>query len=136
MQVVAQIQYTRCGQIGIGQGMNSTVFLAHDPQLCGYFAVKEIEKSRLGNDVTLYFAEAQAMFATSHPNIVPIQYACETVTHIVLAMPHFASGSLATRISSNYHYNRVHSDCSRGSEWRRQDSQRQPYSLRSQAVER
>jgi len=100
MQILATIEYDRGNQIGVGQGMNSKVFLARDPQLGGEIAVKEIEKATFVNGVTSYFEEAQAMFATTHPNIVPIQYACETPTHIVLAMPYFANGSLALRILS------------------------------------
>ena len=40
------------------------------------------------------------MFANAHRNIVPIQYACETATQIMLAMPYYSRGSLAARISS------------------------------------
>src|ERR1700681_3687670 len=98
MQVVAEIQYDRGNQIGVGQGMNSMVFLANDPQLGGQFAVKEIQKIKFGNDIDSYFAEAQTMFATANPSIVPIQYACQTTTHVALAMPYFANGSLAPRI--------------------------------------
>jgi serine/threonine protein kinase len=98
MEVVAEIRYDRGNQIGIGQGMNSLVYLADDPQLGGQLAVKEIEKNKFGNDIARYFAEAQVMFATAHPNIVPIQYACQTASHIVLAMPYFVKGSLASRI--------------------------------------
>jgi len=55
MEILAEIRYERGNQIGIGQGMNSTVFLATDPQLQGPIAVKEIPKSRLGNSVPRYF---------------------------------------------------------------------------------
>jgi serine/threonine protein kinase len=80
--------------------MNSEVFKAYDPQLGGEFAVKVIEKSRFGGDITRFFEEAQSMFANAHRNIVPIQYACEDSTHIMLAMPYYSRGSLAARISS------------------------------------
>ena len=79
--------------------MNSTVYLAYDPQLGGRFAAKEVQKCRFGKDIARYFSEAQVMFATSHPNVVPIQYACQIASHVVLAMPYFARGSLAFRIS-------------------------------------
>lgn len=98
MQVVASIEYDRCAQIGAGQGMNSKVFLASDPQLGAQLAVKEIEKGNFVNRIPDYFAEAQTMFASAHPSIVPIQYACQTSTHIALAMPYFPKGSLATRV--------------------------------------
>jgi serine/threonine protein kinase len=101
MKVVAEVQYEKVQQIGVGQGMNSEVFLANDPQLGGRVAVKEIAKANLGNSVSDYFQEAKAMFATSHPNIVPIHYACQTPVHIALAMPYFPNGSLASRIDKD-----------------------------------
>jgi serine/threonine protein kinase len=98
MQVVAEIQYEKRHQIGVGQGMNSEVFLAFDPQLGGEIAVKEIAKSKLGNNPSAYFAEAQVMFESAHPNVVPIHCACATADRICLAMPFFRRGSLADRI--------------------------------------
>ena len=96
MKVVATISYDRLHQIGVGQGANSEVYLAKDPQLDGTFVVKEMQKTRL--DPTAYFAEAQAMFASSCKNVVPIQYACQTNDHICLVMPFYPNGSLADRI--------------------------------------
>lgn len=98
MEILAEIRYERGKQIGVGQGMNSTVFLATDPQLQGAIAVKEIPKSRLGNSVARYFEEARVMFASAHPNVVPIRYACQTPAEICLAMPYYPAGSLAARI--------------------------------------
>ncbi len=98
MQVLAEISYTKLKQIGVGQGMNSRVYLADDPQLGGQVAVKEIEKSHLGNDPDRYFLEAEAMFRVAHDNVVPIQYACQTSTLISLAMPYYRNGSLSPRI--------------------------------------
>lgn len=48
MDVRAEITYTKQKQIGVGQGMNSQVFLAFDPQLGGEIAVKEVPKANLG----------------------------------------------------------------------------------------
>ena len=76
------------------------MFKVFDPQLGGEFAVKVIQKSKFGGDITKYFEEAKAMFATAHQNIVPIQYGCEDADHIMLAMPYYANGSLAARIST------------------------------------
>lgn len=100
MQVLANIRYQKLQPIGVGQGMNSEVFLAYDPQLRGNIAVKEIEKRRLGNSVAEYFREAQMMFSVAHRNVVPVQYACETPQHICLAMRYFPQGSLADRIQA------------------------------------
>ncbi len=98
MKVLASISYTKLKQIGVGQGMNSEVYLADDPQLGGRVAVKEIAKSRFGNPAA-YFDEAQAMFQVAHDNVVAVQYACQTPTIISLAMPYYRKGSLADRIS-------------------------------------
>ena len=97
MQVFGTISYTKVRQIGVGQGMNSEVYLADDPQLGGQVAAKEIDKADFANPAA-YFEEAQAMFAVAHDNVVAVQYACETPTTISLVMPYFRNGSLADRI--------------------------------------
>jgi serine/threonine protein kinase len=97
MRVDLTISYTRVRQIGIGQGMNSTVYLANDPQLGGDVAAKEIEKNRFANP-TNYFDETQAMFAVAHDNVIAVQYACQTPDIISLVMPYYRDGSLADRI--------------------------------------
>jgi eukaryotic-like serine/threonine-protein kinase len=101
VEVRAAITYRRLGRIGVGQGMNSEVFRALDPQLNTEIAVKEIQKALMVNPPPNYYAEAQAMFKNAHPNIVPIQYACETGTHVCLAMPYFQSGSLQDLIETH-----------------------------------
>lgn len=101
MQVVAELRYERKQPIGVGEGMNSTVYLSHDPQIGGELAIKEIPKSHFGNVVSRFFQEAQAMFAASHPNVVPVQYGCETPDDVALAMPYFANGSLTKRIATS-----------------------------------
>lgn len=97
MQVLGTISYTKLRQIGVGQGMNSEVYLADDPQLGGQVAAKEIDKGRFANPAA-YFDEAQAMFAVAHDNVVAIQYACQTPAIISLVMPYFRNASLADRI--------------------------------------
>ena len=97
MQVVGSISYTKVKQIGVGQGMNSEVYLADDSQLGGRVAAKEIQKSRFANP-TAYFDEAQAMFALAHENVVAVQYACQTPMIISLVMPYYRKGSLTCRI--------------------------------------
>lgn len=99
MRVVGSICYTKIKQIGVGCGMNSEVYLAHDPQLGGEVAAKEIPKGRFANP-DRYFDEAQAMFAVAHDNVVSVQYACETPETISLVMPYYQKGSLADRIQS------------------------------------
>ena len=99
MKVYGTISYTKIMQIGLGQGMNSEVFLADDPQLGGKVAAKEIEKIYFANPNS-YFTEAQTMFAVAHDNVVAVQYACQTPTTISLVMPYFKHGSLADRIQN------------------------------------
>jgi serine/threonine protein kinase len=99
MQVIGSISYTKLKEIGVGQGMNSKVYLADDPQLGGKVAAKEIEKSRFANPAN-YFNEAQSMFAVTHENVVAVQYACQTSDIISLVMPYYPKGSLADRIQT------------------------------------
>ena len=89
--------YNTLREIGVGEGRNSKVYLADEPQLGGRVAIKEIDKASFG-DPTEYFREAQAMFQTTHDNVVPIHYACETAACISLAMPFYTNGSLTKRI--------------------------------------
>lgn len=100
MKVLAKVAYERLEQIGAGQGMNSIVYRARDPQLAGVIAIKEIEKADFGNDVADYFAEAQAMHETKHDHIVPVHYACATETHVCIAMPFFEKGSFASMVKA------------------------------------
>lgn len=100
MQKLATLTYDPFKQIGAGQGMNSRVFLSTDPQLGGEFAIKEIPKVTFGNSLAAFFQEATTMFACEHPNVVPIQYACETSDEICLAMRYFPRGSLSDRIAT------------------------------------
>lgn len=97
-EVYAQTRYQRLEPIGIGEGMNSTVFRAYDPYLQRELAVKEISKSRLGNDFDSYCQEARAMFSMRDPNIVRVEYVCETSDHVALALPYFVKGSLKSRL--------------------------------------
>jgi len=98
MQVDATVRYDKLYEIGVGQGMNSKVFLAHDAQFSGNIAVKEIPKQTFGNSVTEYYREAERMFAAAHANVVPVFYAGEAADHICIAMPYFPKGSLESRI--------------------------------------
>jgi serine/threonine protein kinase len=102
MQVVCLVGYERIRQIGVGQGMNSEVWLARDTQHDGIVAVKEIPKKKLRDaGVKNVFQEAQIMFAARHPqNVVPILYAGEipNTDSIGLAMPYYQNGSLQDRL--------------------------------------
>jgi serine/threonine protein kinase len=97
MRVDGTISYTRIREIGIGQGMNSTVHLVDDPQLGGQVAAKEIPKTRFANPAN-YFSETQTMFAVAHDNVIEVQYAFQTPDLISLVMPYYRNKSLADRI--------------------------------------
>jgi eukaryotic-like serine/threonine-protein kinase len=99
MDIVSTLTVTRGPRIDGGQGQNCLgVFRARDPQLGMDVALKEISKT--GRDATSFFAEAQRMFESEHPNVVPIRTASQTATSILLVMPLYERGSLATRIAS------------------------------------
>ena len=100
MKVAAKLEYEKLRQIGVGQGMNSTVFLANDPQLGGEIVVKEVPITKFRNTVAAYFEEAHAMFAANHANVVPVLYAGTTATDICIAMPHYSKGSLADLLTT------------------------------------
>lgn len=101
MIVRGEITYERVQQIGVGQGMNSVVYLANDPQLGADIAIKEIRKTRLGNDPTHFFLEAQAMNAVGHPNVVEVKAAFQTSDLVCIAMPYYVDGSLLDLIHHN-----------------------------------
>jgi eukaryotic-like serine/threonine-protein kinase len=98
MDVLAEIRYQKIREIGVGEGMNSKVFLAYDPQLGAEIAVKEIEKASFGASATSYFSEAGLMFSSQHPHVVPPLYGCNTADQVSIAMPHYPKGSLKARI--------------------------------------
>ncbi|MGE0322504.1 MAG: serine/threonine-protein kinase [Polyangiaceae bacterium] len=97
MNVRGAIAYTKVRRIGIGEGLNSEVYLIEDPQLGGQLVAKEIPKVSF-RDPSEYFEEAQRLFAAQHRNVVPIHYACTTASHISLVMPYYARGSLGAQI--------------------------------------
>lgn len=99
MKVTGQVSYTKKKQVGKGQGMNSVVYLATDAQFDADIAVKEIEKAKLINSG--FFDEAKILFASDHPNVVDVMYAGETASHVFIAMPHYANGSLQTRLEAS-----------------------------------
>ena len=77
----------------IGQhGQNSRTYIARDPQLNAEIVVKEMAKS--GLDAGRFFGEAQALYASSHPNVVQIHYACEDDDCVYVAMPLYRNQSL------------------------------------------
>ena len=100
MEVVAEYRFRKIDRIDNGEGLNSEgVWKALDLQTQAEIAVKEIKKSDFPT-ADKYFAEAKAMFASSHPNVVPILTASQTKDCVCLGMP-LMGGSLAGKIEVN-----------------------------------
>lgn len=85
----------------IGQeGKNSRVYTATDLQLKAEVVVKKMMKADFA-DIDEYFIESSLLHLSSHPNVVPIYYACQDEEHVFLAMPHFKNGSLKRRMQNS-----------------------------------
>jgi eukaryotic-like serine/threonine-protein kinase len=96
LEIITNLKIVKQQDIGKGEGLNSEVYLAWDPQLNASFAVKQIEKKTFWNPDC--FSEAKIIQAARHNNIVPIQYACDDTDYAYLAMPYFPRGSLARKL--------------------------------------
>lgn len=95
----AEVSFELREEIG-REGRNSKVNVAHDPQLDATVVIKAILKSTL--DVDAYFEESRLLYRSTHPNVVPIFYACEDSDYIYVAMPYFPRGSLNKAISTRF----------------------------------
>ncbi|WP_345867235.1 serine/threonine-protein kinase [Shewanella algae] len=85
----------------IGQeGKNSTVYTARDLQLNADIVVKKMLKANF-SDINEYFKESSLLYLSTHPNVVPIYYACQDNYHVFLAMPYFSRGSLKKRMTAS-----------------------------------
>jgi len=85
----------------IGQeGKNSRVFTARDLQLNADIVVKKMRKADF-SDMDEYFNESSLLHLSTHPNVVPIYYACQDSDHVFLAMPYFSRGSLKKRMADS-----------------------------------
>lgn len=83
------------------EGRNSSVFIAHDPQLNADFVVKKIKKSSL--DVDRYFEESKIMYSLNeYPHVVKIQFATQDDENIYLTMPYYKNGSLNSSMDKKF----------------------------------
>lgn len=86
----------------IGQeGKNSQVFIAHDKQLDGEIVIKKIAKAKIKNELE-YYEEIKKLYASTHSNVVKVNYGCSDDDYIYIAMPFYKKGSLK-KIASNGH---------------------------------
>ena len=83
------------------EGANSTVHLAHDAQLDAEIVIKKIPKSSL-HSVDEFFNESRILYLSSHPNVVPVHYACQDADNIFIAMPYYSKGSLNSVLESRH----------------------------------
>ncbi|WP_273047576.1 serine/threonine-protein kinase [Pseudoalteromonas sp.] len=93
----AQVSFKKLKEIG-QEGRNSKVYLAHDQNLDAEIVIKEIE-IKDGFSSKDYFKEAQALYKSTHPNIVQICYACEDDKKVYVASPFYSNGSLKKRMA-------------------------------------
>ena len=86
----------------IGQdGRNSHTFVTRDHQLNAEIVTKQIQKSTL-NSADEFFAESQALYASAHPHVVQIHYACYDADHVYVAMPYYRNGSIKDLITGRH----------------------------------
>ncbi|PAE07792.1 serine/threonine protein kinase [Terribacillus saccharophilus] len=83
------------------EGRNSQVVIAHDPQLNAELVIKKITKKENMEEVK-FFEESQMLYATQHPNIMPIRYATQDEDFIYIAMEHYEKGSLNTLMNERH----------------------------------
>lgn len=101
MNIVSVVNATKLARIGQGQGLNSEVFLCHDPQLNGEIVIKEIPITKFSNPSD-YFKEASALYANKHSMVVPVMYACQDASTVRVAMPYYKNGTLEDLINRTY----------------------------------
>lgn len=96
----AQLVFDLVREIG-QDGRNSQAFVSRDHQLDAEIVIKRVQKSNLVS-TNGFFAESKALYASSHPNVVQIHYACEDNDYIYLAMPYYQKGAVNTLITGRF----------------------------------
>jgi serine/threonine protein kinase len=86
----------------IGQsGQNSKTYISRDHQLDAEIVIKQIAKKSLTSPAN-FFDESKALYASAHPNVVQIHYACDDADSIYLAMPYYRRGSVREMITGKH----------------------------------
>jgi serine/threonine protein kinase len=96
----AEVTFDLVREIGT-DGQNSRTFVAADHQLNAEIVIKQIAKATLASP-TNFFDESKALYASAHPNVVQIHYACEDADSIYLAMPYYRRGSVKGLITNKH----------------------------------
>lgn len=97
----AELNFDILKEIGF-DGRNSRTYVVRDHQLDAEIVAKQVAKAGF-NDPAAFFAEAQALYASAHPNVVQIHYACQDADFLYLAMPYYRDGSVKGLISGGRH---------------------------------
>jgi serine/threonine protein kinase len=93
----AEITFDLITEIGQA-GRNSRTFVSMDHQLDAEIVVKQIPKAKIASTAN-FFDESKALYASAHPNVVQIHYACEDTDSVYLAMPYYRKGSVTGLIT-------------------------------------
>lgn len=96
----AQIEFREIRDLS-EQGKNSRVYVVEDDQLNAVLVVKEVRKADI-EDPNEYFSEAQILYKSRHPNVVPVHYACMDDDNVYISMPYFEEGSLNALINTRF----------------------------------
>lgn len=97
----AELHFDVLEEIGF-DGRNSRTYVVRDHQLDAEIVTKQVAKAGF-NDPAAFFAEAQALYASAHPNVVQIHYACQDADFLYLAMPYYRDGSVKGLITGGRH---------------------------------
>jgi len=96
----AEVSFDVLQEIG-HEGKNSNVFIANDKQLDAKLVMKRVAKRGFSSQ-DQFFSESKILHFSSHPNVVPVHYACEDSEYVWIAMPHFEKGSLNALMSTRH----------------------------------
>lgn len=95
-----EVEFYFIDEIG-ANGHNSRTYVSHDHQLDAEIVIKEIDKTTLDSPDN-FFDESKALYASAHPNVVQIHYACQDTDFIYLAMPYYRKGSVTELITDQH----------------------------------
>ncbi|WP_084536761.1 serine/threonine-protein kinase [Azospirillum halopraeferens] len=96
----AELTFDIISEIG-SDGRNSRTFISRDHQLDAEIVTKQLLKASLRSPDN-FFDESKALYASAHPNVVQIHYACQDADHIYLAMPYYRRGSVKGLITGRH----------------------------------
>jgi eukaryotic-like serine/threonine-protein kinase len=96
----AQVTFDLVEEIG-QEGNNSKTYTAFDHQLNAEIVIKQISKASLHSSAE-FFSESKSLYASAHPNVVQVHYACEDGDSIFIAMPYYRDGSVQRLMDIRY----------------------------------